>query len=162
MTKNNDTANIRLAEGDEAPSFALTSDKGETIDLKDYRGKKVLVYFYPRANTPGCTKEACDFRDNLAQLNDQNIDVVGISPDKPESLAKFRDKYELTFPLLSAPDKAVMTAYGAFGEKKNYGKLVQGVIRSTFLVDEEGKIALARYNVKATGHVARIMKELEL
>lgn len=161
MTKNNDTANIRLAEGDEAPGFALTSDKGETIDLKDYRGKKVLVYFYPRANTPGCTKEACDFRDNLAQLNDQNIDVVGISPDKPESLAKFRDKYELAFPLLSDPDKAVMTAYGAFGEKKNYGKLVQGVIRSTFLVDEEGKIALARYNVKATGHVARIMKELE-
>lgn len=161
MTKNNDSANIRLAEGDEAPGFALTSDKGETIDLKDYRGKKVLVYFYPRANTPGCTKEACDFRDNLAQLNDQNIDVVGISPDQPESLAKFRDKYELTFPLLSDPDKAVMTAYGAFGEKKNYGKLVQGVIRSTFLVDEEGKIALARYNVKATGHVARIMKELE-
>ncbi|PZO98506.1 MAG: thioredoxin-dependent thiol peroxidase [Corynebacterium urealyticum] len=161
MTKNNDTANIRLAEGDEAPGFALTSDKGETIDLKDYRGKKVLVYFYPRANTPGCTKEACDFRDSLAQLNDQNIDVVGISPDKPEALAKFRDKYELTFPLLSDPDKAVMTAYGAFGEKKNYGKLVQGVIRSTFLVDEKGKIALARYNVKATGHVARIMKELE-
>lgn len=161
MTKNNDTANIRLAEGDEAPGFALTSDKGETIDLKDYRGKKVLVYFYPRANTPGCTKEACDFRDSLAQLNDQNIDVVGISPDKPEALAKFRDKYELAFPLLSDPDKAVMTAYGAFGEKKNYGKLVQGVIRSTFLVDEEGKIALARYNVKATGHVARIMKELE-
>lgn len=161
MTKNNDTANIRLAEGDEAPGFALTSDKGETIDLKDYRGKKVLVYFYPRANTPGCTKEACDFRDSLAQLNDQNIDVVGISPDKPAALAKFRDQYELTFPLLSDPDKAVMTAYGAFGEKKNYGKLVQGVIRSTFLVDEEGKIALARYNVKATGHVARIMKELE-
>ena len=161
MTKNNDTANIRLAEGDEAPGFALTSDKGETIDLKDYRGKKVLVYFYPRANTPGCTKEACDFRDNLAQLNDQNIDVVGISPDKPAALAKFRDKYELTFPLLSDPDKAVMTAYGAFGEKKNYGKIVQGVIRSTFLVDEKGKIALARYNVKATGHVVRIMKELE-
>ncbi|HJD49560.1 MAG TPA: thioredoxin-dependent thiol peroxidase [Corynebacterium urealyticum] len=162
MTKNNDTANIRLTEGDEAPGFALTSDKGETIDLKDYRGKKVLVYFYPRANTPGCTKEACDFRDSLAQLNDQNIDVVGISPDKPEALAKFRDKYELTFPLLSDPDKAVMTGYGAFGEKKNYGKIVQGVIRSTFLVDEEGKVALARYNVKATGHVARIMKELEL
>ena len=162
MTKNNDTANIRLTEGDEAPGFALTSDKGETIDLKDYRGKKVLVYFYPRANTPGCTKEACDFRDSLAQLNDQNIDVVGISPDKPEALAKFRDKYELTFPLLSDPDKAVMTGYGAFGEKKNFGKIVQGVIRSTFLVDEEGKVALARYNVKATGHVARIMKELEL
>ena len=162
MTKNNDTANIRLTEGYEAPGFALTSDKGETIDLKDYRGKKVLVYFYPRANTPGCTKEACDFRDSLAQLNDQNIDVVGISPDKPEALAKFRDKYELTFPLLSDPDKAVMTGYGAFGEKKNYGKIVQGVIRSTFLVDEEGKVALARYNVKATGHVARIMKELEL
>ena len=162
MTKNIDTANIRLTEGDEAPGFALTSDKGETIDLKDYRGKKVLVYFYPRANTPGCTKEACDFRDNLAQLNDQNIDVVGISPDKPEALAKFRDEYELTFPLLSDPDKAVMTAYGAFGEKKNYGKIVQGVIRSTFLVNEEGKVALARYNVKATGHVSRIMKELEL
>ena len=160
MTKNNDTANIRLTEGDEAPGFTLTSDKGETIDLKDYRGKKVLVYFYPRANTPGCTKEACDFRDSLAQLNDQNIDVVGISPDKPESLAKFRDQYELTFPLLSDPDKAAMTAYGAFGEKKNYGKIVQGVIRSTIVLDEEGVVKVAQYNVRAKGHVERLRREL--
>src|SRR5699024_6908460 len=124
MTKNNDTENMRLTEGDEDTGLAHTSDKGETIDLKDYRGKKMLVYFYPRANTPGCTKEACDFRDSLAQLNDQNIVVVGISPDKPEALAKFRDKYELTYPLLSDPHNAVMTGYGAFGEKKNYGKIV--------------------------------------
>ena len=150
----------RLSEGDTAPAFGLTDDHNNTVSLSDYAGKRLIVYFYPRANTPGCTKEACDFRDNLAQLNDAGIDVIAISPDKPEKLAAFRDKYELTFPLLSDPDKAVMKEWGAFGEKKNYGKIVQGVIRSTFLVDADGTIALAKYNVKATGHVARIITEL--
>ena len=150
----------RLNVGDIAPSFALADDAGNTVSLADYAGQRVLVYFYPRANTPGCTKEACDFRDSLEQLNDLNIAVVGISPDKPEALAKFRTDHELNFPLLSDPDKSVMTAYGAFGEKKNYGKVVQGVIRSTFLVEPDGTIGQTHYNVKATGHVARVMKGL--
>ena len=150
----------RLNVGDTAPAFALADDAGNTVSLPDYAGQRVLVYFYPRANTPGCTKEACDFRDSLEQLNDLNISVVGISPDKPEALAKFRADHELNFPLLSDPDKSVMTAYGAFGEKKNYGKVVQGVIRSTFLVEADGTIGQALYNVKATGHVARVMKGL--
>ena len=152
----------RLEIGDTAPTFTLSDDEGNSVSLSDYAGKRVLVYFYPRANTPGCTKEACDFRDNLAQLNGSGIDVIAISPDKPEKLAGFRDKYELTFPLLSDPGKDVMQAWGAFGEKKNYGKITQGVIRSTFLVGTDGTIALARYNVKATGHVARIITELHL
>ena len=159
MTEN--TANSRLEEGTPAPEFTLPNADGQQVSLADYRGKKVIVYFYPKADTPGCTKEACDFRDSLTQLNGQNIEVLGISPDKPEALKKFTDKHELTFPLLSDVDKSVMQAYGVFGEKKNYGKVVQGVIRSTFLVDEEGTIALAKYNVKATGHVARIIKEIE-
>ena len=150
----------RLNVGDTAPAFALADDAGNTVSLADYAGQRVLVYFYPRANTPGCTKEACDFRDSLEQLNDLNITVVGISPDKPEALAKFRADHELNFPLLSDPDKSVMTAYGAFGEKKNYGKVVQGVIRSTFLVEPDGTIGQTHYNVKATGHVARVMKGL--
>ncbi|AWT26751.1 Putative peroxiredoxin [Corynebacterium provencense] len=150
----------RLAVGDTAPDFTLTDDRGHSVSLHDYRGRKVLVYFYPRADTPGCTTEACDFRDSLAPLNDAGVDVLGISPDPVEKLASFRDNHDLTFPLLSDPDKTVLSAYGAFGEKKNYGRVVQGVIRSTFLVDEEGKIALARYNVKATGHVARILKDI--
>lgn len=151
---------IRLAVGDTAPDFTLADDKGGSVSLSDFRGKKVVVYFYPKADTPGCTTEACDFRDSLTQLNDADIDVVGISPDKPEKLATFRENHDLTFPLLSDPEKATLVAYGAFGEKKNYGRVVQGVIRSTFLVDEEGKIALAKYNVKATGHVARIIKDV--
>ena len=151
----------RLNVGDTAPAFALADATGNTVSLSDYAGQRVLVYFYPRANTPGCTKEACDFRDSLAELNVLNIAVVGISPDKPEALAKFRDDHDLNFPLLSDPDKSVMTAYGAFGEKKNYGKVVQGVIRSTFLVEPDGTIGQTHYNVKATGHVARVMKGLE-
>ena len=117
--------------------------------------------FYPRANTPGCTTEACDFRDAFEQLNGSKVAVVGISPDKPAALAKFRDDHDLNFPLLSDPDKTVLHAYGAFGEKKNYGKVVQGVIRSTFVVEPDGTIGLAKYNVKATGHVARILKDLD-
>lgn len=154
------TENIRLAVGDTAPSFSLPNDTGTTTSLSDYSGQRVLVYFYPRANTPGCTKEACDFRDSLAQLNDLGIAVVGISPDKVDKLAAFRDDYDLTFPLLSDATKEVMTAYGAFGEKKNFGKIVQGVIRSTFVIGADGRIELALYNVRATGHVARVVKEL--
>lgn len=150
----------RLEVGDTAPAFSLPDDAGHTVSLSDYAGKRVLVYFYPRANTPGCTKEACDFRDSLEQLNSLDIAVVGISPDKPEAIAKFRTEHELNFPLLSDPDKTVLSAYGAFGEKKNYGKVVQGVIRSTFLVEPDGTIGQALYNVKATGHVARVMKGL--
>ncbi|MFS8937510.1 thioredoxin-dependent thiol peroxidase [Corynebacterium sp. c25Ua_89] len=150
----------RLEIGDTAPTFTLSDDEGNSVSLSDYAGKRVLVYFYPRANTPGCTKEACDFRDALEQLNGLDIAVVGISPDKPEALAKFRADHELNFPLLSDPDKEVMSAYGAFGEKKNYGKVVQGVIRSTFLVEADGTIGQALYNAKATGHVARVMKGL--
>jgi len=156
----------RLNVGDTAPAFALADDAGNTVSLADYAGQRVLVYFYPRANTPGCTKEACDFRDSLEQLNDLNIAVVGISPDKPEALAKFRADHELNFPLLSDPDKSVMTSYGAFGEKKNYGKVVQGVIRSTFLVSVNdagvGTIEQAQYNVKATGHVGRILRDWDI
>lgn len=154
------TENIRLAVGDTAPGFSLPSDAGTTTSLSDYSGQRVLVYFYPRANTPGCTKEACDFRDSLAQLNDLGIAVVGISPDKVDKLAAFRDDHNLTFPLLSDTTKEVMTAYGAFGEKKNYGKIVQGVIRSTFVIGADSRIELSLYNVRATGHVARVVKEL--
>ncbi|MEV4646113.1 thioredoxin-dependent thiol peroxidase [Saccharopolyspora sp. NPDC049426] len=150
----------RLSDGDAAPEFSLPDADGNTVSLSDFRGRSVVVYFYPAASTPGCTKEACDFRDSLAELNDAGFDVLGISPDKPAKLAKFRDAEGLTFPLLSDEDRAVMTAWGAFGEKKNYGKIVQGVIRSTFVVDPDGKIAKALYNVKATGHVDRLRKEI--
>lgn len=150
--------NIRLEEGQKAPEFTLTDDRGEHVSLSDYAGKRVIVYFYPRANTPGCTKEACDFRDSLADLNNTGIDVVGISPDKPEKLASFREEQGLNFPLLSDENKEVMKAYGAFGEKKNYGKIVQGVIRSTFIIND-GVIEKAMYNVRATGHVARVLRE---
>ncbi|MFF0543270.1 thioredoxin-dependent thiol peroxidase [Nocardia thailandica] len=154
------TDNHRLSPGDTAPDFTLPDADGKDVSLSDYRGRKVIVYFYPAASTPGCTKQACDFRDNLAELGGEGIDVLGISPDKPAKLAKFRDNEGLTFPLLSDPDRAVLTAWGAFGEKKMYGKTVTGVIRSTFLVDEEGKIALAQYNVRATGHVAKLRRDL--
>ncbi|TVY03883.1 thioredoxin-dependent thiol peroxidase [Mycolicibacterium porcinum] len=152
----------RLEVGDTAPAFSLPDADGNVVKLSDYKGRKVIVYFYPAASTPGCTKQACDFRDSLAELNDAGLAVVGISPDKPEKLAKFRDKEGLTFPLLSDPDRAVLTAWGAFGEKTMYGKTVQGVIRSTFLVDEKGKIAVAQYNVRATGHVAKLRRDLSV
>ena len=151
----------RLEVGDTAPDFTLTDAHGESVSLSDYADSKVIVYFYPAASTPGCTKQACDFRDNLAELDGQGIAVVGISPDKQEKLAKFADAEGLTFPLLSDPDKSVMTAWGAFGEKKLYGKTVTGVIRSTFLVDH-GAIALAQYNVRATGHVAKLRRDLSV
>lgn len=156
------TANSRLAAGDDAPNFTLPDADGNDVSLSDFRGRKVLVYFYPAASTPGCTKQACDFRDNLADLNGAGIDVVGVSPDKPAKLAKFRDAEQLTFPLLSDPEKSTLETWGAFGEKTMYGKKVQGVIRSTFLVDEDGKIEVAQYNVRATGHVAKLRRDLSV
>nr|WP_128618565.1 thioredoxin-dependent thiol peroxidase [Mycobacterium lepraemurium] len=156
------TETTRLAPGDKAPAFSLPDADGNTVELSDFKGRKVIVYFYPAASTPGCTKQACDFRDSLAGLNGAGLDVVGISPDKPEKLAKFRDAEKLTFPLLSDPDRKVLTAYGAYGEKQMYGKTVTGVIRSTFVVDEKGRIAAAQYNVKATGHVAKLRRDLSV
>ena len=152
----------RLAPGDPAPDFTLPTDTGEQVSLADLRGRKVIVYFYPAAMTPGCTKQACDFTDSLDSLKGAGYDVLGISPDKPEKLAKFRERDHLTITLLSDADKSVMNAYGAFGEKLLYGKTVEGVIRSTFVVDEDGKIERASYNVKATGHVAKLRKDLGL
>ena len=148
----------RLEVGQTAPGFSLPDADGNTVRLADFKGRAVIVYFYPAASTPGGTKQACTFRDSLAGLNGAGIDVVGISPDKPEKLAKFRDAEALTFPLLSDPERKVLTAWGTFGEKKMYGKTVQGVIRSTFLIDEKGKIALAQYNVKAAAAATLIQK----
>jgi thioredoxin-dependent peroxiredoxin len=153
---------MTLQTGDPAPDFTLTTDKDEQLSLSDLRGKRVILYVYPAAMTPGCTKQACDFRDSLQSLHAQGFEVVGISPDKPAKLAKFRERDQLTFPLVSDPDKAVLREYGAFGEKKLYGKTVEGVIRSTFVVDPDGKIEHAFYNVKATGHVAKLRRDLGL
>lgn len=150
----------RLQPGDSAPAFTLTSDTGSSVSLSDFSGRKTIVYFYPAAMTPGCTKQACDFTDSLDALQAQGYEVVGISPDKPEKLAKFRERDSLTITLLSDPDRSVLAAWGAFGEKKLYGKVVEGVIRSTFVVDEDGRIQHAAYNVKATGHVAKLRKDL--
>ena len=155
-------AQTRLEPGDRAPDFTLGDDRGEQVTLSDLRGRKVIVYFYPAAMTPGCTKQACDFTDSLDSLHASGYEVLGISPDKPEKLAKFRERDGLTIRLLSDPDKSVMQAWGAFGEKTLYGKVVEGVIRSTFVVDEDGKVELAQYNVKATGHVAKLRRDLGL
>ncbi len=152
----------RLQPGDTAPDFTLPDDTGAEVTLSDLRGQKVIVYFYPAAMTPGCTKQACDFSDSIDRLQAEGYTVLGISPDKPEKLQKFRERDGLTITLLSDADKAVMTAWGAFGEKKLYGKVVEGVIRSTFLVDEEGKIEVAQYNVRATGHVAKLRRDLSV
>jgi thioredoxin-dependent peroxiredoxin len=150
----------RLAPGDAAPDFTLPDADGNPVSLSSYRGQRVIVYFYPAAMTPGCTKEACDFRDRLADLSSSGTAVLGISPDKPEKLAKFREKESLTFPLLSDSDHVVEQAYGAYGEKMMYGRKSVGVIRSTFVIDGDGKVAQAYYSVKATGHVDRLLKEL--
>ncbi len=152
----------RLAPGDAAPDFTLPDADGRPVSLSDYRGRRVIIYFYPAASTPGCTTEACDFRDNLAELGDAGLDVLGISPDRPAKLATFRDAQGLTFPLLSDPDREVLTAWGVFGEKKMYGKTVTGVIRSTFVVDANGKVEEALYNVRATGHVAKLRRDLQV
>jgi peroxiredoxin Q/BCP len=150
----------RLTPGDQAPDFTLPDADGNPVSLSSYRGRQVIVYFYPAAMTPGCTKEACDFRDRQPDLAGADTAVLGISPDKPEKLAKFRDKEKLTFPLLSDPDHAVEEAYGAYGEKMMYGKKSVGVIRSTFVIDADGKVAQAQYGVKATGHVERLLRDL--
>lgn len=152
----------RLEPGQPAPAFTLPDAEGNDVSLADFAGRKVIIYFYPAAMTPGCTKQAWDFRDNLAVLQDAGYAVLGISPDAPAKLAKFVTKESLTFPLLSDEDKGVLTAYGAFGEKKLYGKTVTGVIRSTVVIGEDGNVELARYNVKATGHVAMLAKQLDV
>jgi len=152
----------RLKPGDTAPAFSLPDADGKQVSLADHLGRKVIVYFYPAALTPGCTKQACDFTDNLDALAGAGYDVLGISPDKPEKLAKFRDKENLRVTLLADPDKEVLAAYGAFGEKSLYGKTVTGVIRSTVVVDEQGRIEHAFYNVKATGHVAKLIRDLSV
>jgi peroxiredoxin Q/BCP len=153
---------IRLAPGEPAPAFTLPDADGKPVSLADYAGRKVIVYVYPAAMTPGCTKQACDFRDSLQSLAAAGYAVLGLSPDKPEKLAKFRERDALTFPLLSDPDKEVLKEYGAFGEKTMYGKTVTGVIRSTFVIDGEGRIEQAQYNVRATGHVAKLRRDLGL
>ena len=150
----------QLAVGDKAPDFTLTDDTGASVKLSKLRGRKVIVYFYPAAMTPGCTKQACDFTDSLDALRAQGYEVLGISPDAPAKLAKFRERDHLTITLLSDPDKDVLTAWGAYGKKTLYGKTVTGVIRSTLVVDEKGRIAYAAYGVKATGHVAKLRKDL--
>ncbi|MGN6252864.1 MAG: thioredoxin-dependent thiol peroxidase [Marmoricola sp.] len=150
----------RLTPGDVAPDFTLPTDDGQQVTLSELRGRRVIVYFYPAAMTPGCTKQACDFTDSLDSLRTAGYEVVGISPDKPAKLAKFRERDGLTIRLASDEDRAVMQTWGAYGEKKLYGKTVEGVIRSTFVVDEAGRIELAQYNVKATGHVAKLRRDL--
>ncbi|GAA4563574.1 thioredoxin-dependent thiol peroxidase [Planotetraspora kaengkrachanensis] len=150
----------RLEVGDAAPEFTLDDDQGNAVSLTSFRGKRVILYFYPAAMTPGCTKQACDFRDNLGSLTAQGFVVLGVSKDKPAKLQQFRERDGLTFPLLSDVDLDVHKAYDAYGEKTNYGKTIMGVIRSTFVIDADGKIEKALYNVKATGHVARLVKEL--
>jgi peroxiredoxin Q/BCP len=151
---------VRLEPGDPAPDFTLTTDRDEQLSLSGLRGKRVILYAYPAAMTPGCTTQACDFRDSLSSLQAKGFEVIGISPDKPAKLASFRERDQITFPLVSDPDRAVLQSYGAYGEKKLYGKTVEGVIRSTFLIDADGKIERAMYNVKATGHVAKLRRDL--
>lgn len=150
----------QLTIGDAAPDFTLQDQHGNSVSLASYRGKKVILFAYPAAMTPGCTKEACDFRDSLEPLRIAGYEILGISPDAVEKLAKFTKRDSLNYPLLSDPTRETLAAYGAFGEKKNYGRVIQGVIRSTFAIDEDGKIALALYNVRATGHVARVLTQL--
>ncbi len=153
-----------LKEGDKAPEFCLKGidEKGEEREfcLRDFLGKKVVLYFYPKDNTPGCTQEACDFRDNMARVKEKGAVVLGVSPDSINSHKKFFEKYGLNFPLLSDPDKKVAESYGAYGEKKMYGKVTKGIIRSTFIIDEEGKIKKAFYNVKVKGHVDKVIENL--
>lgn len=151
---------IRLETGDQAPDFTLPGAGGDSVSLEQLRGKKVILYFYPKASTPGCTTQACDFRDSLDSLAASGYSVLGISPDPVSALETFTQDQSLSFPLLSDEDHAVAESYGAWGEKKNYGRVVEGLIRSTIVLDEDGKVALAQYNVKATGHVARLREKL--
>lgn len=162
MSENIATEATQLSPGDAAPDFTLPDAQGKELSLASLRGKKTIVYFYPAASTPGCTKQACDFRDSLESLTAAGYQVVGISPDAPAKLAKFTDSQDLTFPLLADEDHAVAEAYGAWGEKKNYGRVYDGLIRSTFVIDESGRVELAQYNVRATGHVAKLRRDLGL
>ena len=152
----------RLAPGDAAPAFTLPDANGNPVSLSDFRGQRVIVYFYPAASTPGCTTQACDFRDNLQELKRSGLAVLGVSPDVPTKLASFQADQQLTFPLLSDPGRTVLEAYGAYGDKQLYGKTVTGVIRSTVVVDADGNVELAQYNVKATGHVDKLMRDLSV
>jgi peroxiredoxin Q/BCP len=152
----------KLTPGDTAPGFTLKDATGADVSLSDYRGRNTIVYFYPAAATPGCTKQACDFRDSLASLQAAGYEVLGISPDPAGKLASFADAEGLTFPLLSDEDHAVAEAYAAWGEKKNYGRTYEGLIRSTVVVDPDGRVTVAQYNVRATGHVAKLRKDLKL
>jgi thioredoxin-dependent peroxiredoxin len=156
------SSRVELKAGDPAPEFTLPDADGKPTSLKDFRGRRVIVYFYPAAMTAGCTTQACDFRDNLSELDGAGVTVIGISPDPVAKLARFRDDQDLTFPLLSDDDRTVLDAYGAYGEKKLYGKTVIGVIRSTFVVGADGRLEAAQYNVKATGHVAKLRRQLAL
>jgi len=151
------SSQVQLKAGDLAPEFTLPDADGLPVSLKDFRGRPVIVYFYPAAMTTGCTTEACDFRDSLSQLGGAGLTVIGISPDPVAKLARFRDEEHLTFPLLSDVDKTALGVYGAYGEKKLYG-----VIRSTFVIGADGRVEVAQYNVKATGHVAKLRRELEI
>jgi thioredoxin-dependent peroxiredoxin len=153
---------MRLSPGDPAPDFQLPDADDNVISLMQFRGERIVLYFYPAALTPGCTTQACDFRDNLSALQGAGLAVVGVSPDRPDKLRKFRETHALTFPLLSDPDHRVLEAFGAWGEKKLYGKTVTGVIRSTVVVDASGRVEHAFYNVKATGHVAKLLRDLQV
>jgi peroxiredoxin Q/BCP len=157
-----ETASVRLSPGDPAPDFTLPDAEGKPVTLSSYRGRRVIVYCYPAALTPGCTTQAVDFTAAAGDLAEAGLDIIGISPDEPEKLLRFRDQEKLDITLVSDPDKQVLSAYGAFGPKKLYGKEVVGVIRSTFVIDAEGRIEKAAYNVKATGHVAKLRRDLGL
>ena len=157
-----DTASVRLSPGEPAPDFTLPDAEGKPVTLSSYRGRRVIVYCYPAALTPGCTTQAVDFTAAAGDLAEAGLDIIGISPDDPDKLLRFRDKEKLDITLVSDPDKQVLKAYGAFGPKKLYGKEVIGVIRSTFIVDADGRIESAAYNVKATGHVAKLRRDLGL
>jgi peroxiredoxin Q/BCP len=152
----------KLQPGDPAPDFTLPDPDGKEVSLSDLRGRKVVLYFYPAASTPGCTTQACDFRDNIASLKGAGYEVLGISPDSQDKQRKFRDEQHVPYPLLCDPSREVIEAYGAYGEKQLYGKTVTGVIRSTFVIDEDGTVQLAQYNVKATGHVAKLRRDLSI
>ena len=152
----------KLLAGTQAPDFALLDSTGQKVSLSDFRGRNVIVYFYPEASTPGCTTEACDFRDSLASLQGSGYDVLGISPDAPEKIARFVDEFSLTFPLLSDENHAVALAYGAWGEKLVDGEVVDGLVRSTVVVNGDGNVVLTQYQVKAQGHVAALKEELGL
>ena len=152
----------KLQPGDRAPDFTLPDPDGKEVSLADLRGRKVVLYFYPAASTPGCTTQACDFRDNIASLKGAGYEVLGISPDTQDKQRKFRDEEHVPYPLLCDPSREVIEAYGAYGEKQLYGKTVTGVIRSTFVIDEDGAVEQAQYNVKATGHVAKLRRDLGL